>query len=200
MQLVRNCGIGTMQQKGIRDVFIKTEWAHSRLCTSFSGKNKRIRPPAFLRRSSDGSPEQSSSWRALHSWLPPSSSYTAWSSSTYIVFTNVNLYEEAFFSLFANVLLWEIAMCLCCKAVYLIVGGRSLLLRFEEKIQFARILPSGRLNNQGFPAKITLYTDIVDAFREGWPLLRLTVCHQPLLFCGVGTELNWKWPCTCAKS
>ena len=37
--------------------------------------------PAFLRRSSDGSwPEQSSSWRALHSSLPPSSSYTAWSS------------------------------------------------------------------------------------------------------------------------
>ena len=50
--------------------------------------------------------------------------------------------------------------CKVARLQYLIVGGWSLLLRFEEKIQFAWVLPTGCLNNQRFPARY--YADIDD--------------------------------------
>ena len=115
-----------------------TYWQVASWGTSGCSWLKNERAPACLRRSSEGSPEQSSSWRALHSWLPPSSSYTACSSSS----TSSSLLLDGD----SSGKVWCVA-----KLSYLIVGGWSLLLRLEEKIQFTRVLPSRRLDNQRFP-------------------------------------------------
>ena len=114
------------------------------------------RSPAFLRRSSEGRFEQSSSWRALHSWLPPSSSYTACSSSSsstlYTAYSSLShLHHHLLHRHNYGI---ENFVRGCSVDFNLIVGRWSLLLRFEEEIQFARVLSSRRsLDNQRFPVK-----------------------------------------------